>query len=274
MSYLDQVMQAVNYLREKVKGAYDVGIILGSGLGDLVEELEDKLVIPYEEIPGFPVSTVPGHSGNLVFGKLGATPVVMMQGRFHYYEGHPISQVVMGVRVMGKLGVHTLFVTNAAGGIGEGLSPGDLMVIEDHINLGGVNPAIGQEALDFGPRFFDMTEAYHRGLIDLSREVFEEEGVSHRTGVYAFLTGPSYETPAEIRMLKTLGADAVGMSTVPEVIAARQMGIRVFGVSCITNLAAGISKTPLSHQEVVETSQRAKEKFSRVMVEMAKRAGS
>jgi purine-nucleoside phosphorylase len=272
VSYVGDVLNAVGYIRQKVQAKPEIGIILGSGLGDLVEAVEDKVVLPYEEIPAFPVSTVKGHQGNLVFGRLEGRPVVLMQGRFHYYEGHPVSKVVMGARVLGSLGIHTLFVTNAAGGIGEGLEPGDLMVIQDHINPVGINPCIGEEVPEFGPRFFDMTEAYDRALIEVSRKVFQEEGVPHKTGVYAFQTGPSYETPAEIRMLKAMGADAVGMSTVPEVIAARQMGIKIFGVSCITNLAAGISKTPLSHQEVVETSLRVKEKFARVMVQMVKKA--
>ena len=195
-----------------------------------------------------------------------------MQGRFHIYEGYSIGEVVFGVRVLGLLGIDTLFVTNAAGGINKSLQPGDLMVIRDHINFSSENPALGEEIPEFGQRFFDMTCAYDRELIKKAKEVYERSGVSYKEGVYAFLKGPSYETPAEIKMLSVLGADAVGMSTVPEVIAARQMKINVFGISCITNLAAGISKTKLSHQEVVETSKKAQRDFIKIITEMISEA--
>lgn len=268
MSYLKEVLQAVEYIKKKIDTPPKIGIVLGSGLGELVSEVQDSVIIPYSDIPGFPVSTVKGHAGNLIFGKLMEKDVVVMQGRFHFYEGYPISKVVLGVRVMGLLGIETLFVTNASGGINSSLEPGDLMVIRDHINFTGENPAIGGEITEFGPRFFDMTFAYDRTLIAKAQEVYIKNEVPYKEGVYAFLKGPSYETPAEIKMLSIIGADAVGMSTVPEVIAARQMGIRVFGISCITNMAAGISKNKLSHQEVVETSQRVKEDFIKIIADM------
>ncbi|AEE92118.1 purine nucleoside phosphorylase [Tepidanaerobacter acetatoxydans Re1] len=268
MSYLKEVLQAVEYIKKKIDTPPKIGIILGSGLGELVNEVQDSVIIPYSDIPGFPVSTVKGHAGNLIFGKLMEKDVAVMQGRFHFYEGYPISKVVLGVRVMGLLGIETLFVTNASGGINSSLEPGDLMVIRDHINFTGENPAIGEEITEFGPRFFDMTFAYDRKLIAKAQEVYIKNEVPYKDGVYAFLKGPSYETPAEIKMLSIIGADAVGMSTVPEVIAARQMGIRVFGISCITNMAAGISKNKLSHQEVVETSQRVKEDFIKIIADM------
>ena len=270
MSNLNEVVRAVEYIKQRIDFVPEVGIILGSGLGNFVDEIENKSVLPYADIPGFPVSTVKGHAGNLIFGKVHRKNVVAMQGRFHLYEGYPISKVVLGVRVMGLLGIKTLFVTNAAGGVNEAFAPGDLMVIRDHINLSGENPAIGEEIPQFGPRFFDMTYAYDTELIQKAKKVYEQNGIPYREGVYAFLKGPSYETPAEIKMLSIMGADAVGMSTVPEVIAARQMNIRVFGVSCITNMAAGISKTKLSHQEVVETSNKVKSSFNKIMTDMVR----
>lgn len=265
MPYREEVIQAVDYIKNKIDAQPKIGIVLGSGLGEVVEGIEDKTVIPYSNIPGFPVSTVKGHAGNLVFGKLEGKNVAVMQGRFHFYEGHPISKVVFGVRVMGLLGINALIVTNAAGGINTSLKPGDLMVIKDHINFAGENPAIGEEIPEFGPRFFDMTHAYDLELIETAKKVYEKNKAAYKEGVYAFLKGPSYETPAEIKMLLAIGADAVGMSTVPEVIAARQMNIKVFGISCITNMAAGISKNKLSHQEVIETSERVKKDFIKII---------
>lgn len=268
MSHIEDVKKAVEYIKRKIDFRPEVGIVLGSGLGDLAYEIENKTVLSYADIPGFPVSTVKGHAGNLIFGQLKGKNVVAMQGRFHLYEGYPISKVVLGVRVMGLLGIKILFVTNAAGGINKSFAPGDLMVIRDHINFSGENPAIGEENLQFGPRFFDMTYAYDQQLIQMAKKVYEENTIPYREGVYACFKGPSYETPAEINMLSIMGADAVGMSTVPEVIAARQMDIRVFGMSCITNMAAGISKDRLSHQEVVETSNKAKASFIKIITDM------
>ncbi len=268
MAYLKEILQAVNLIKEKTNYLPELGIILGSGLGELVNEVKKQVAIPYSDIPGFPVSSVKGHEGNLILGQLQRKNVMMMQGRFHLYEGHPVSKVVSGVRVMGLLGIKTLFVTNAAGGINKKFRPGDLMVIKDHINFPGENPAFGQEIPEFGPRFFDMTYAYEPKLIEKAKEVYKINEIPYKEGIYAFYKGPSYETPAEIRMLSTIGADAVGMSTVPEVIAARQMRIKVFGISCITNMASGISKAKLSHQEVVNTSNRAKEDFTKVITQM------
>lgn len=265
LSYYDELKKAVEYIKSRRVPGPEIGIILGSGLGDFADGLEDRIGIPYAEIPGFPVSTVKGHRGNLVFGRAGGRKVAVMQGRFHLYEGYPIQKVVFGTRVLGLLGIKALIVTNAAGGINENFSPGDLMVIKDHINMTGENPAAGEEIPELGPRFFDMTFAYDAELRKKAKQVFEEAGLEYKDGVYAFLKGPSYETPAEIRMLKTIGADAVGMSTVPEVIAARQMGIKVLGISCITNMAAGILDKPLSHAEVLEVSEKVKEKFVRVL---------
>lgn len=272
MSYINDIKSSVNYLKQRIDKVPEIAIILGSGLGDLVDDIEDKEILSYSEIPGFPVSTVKGHKGNLVFGKLKGKDIVAMQGRFHFYEGYPMSKVTYAVRTLGLLGTKTLFVTNAAGGINENLQPGDLMVIKDHINFLGENPAAGKESLEFGPRFFDMTHAYDSKLLEDARKVFTKNKVKYHEGVYAFMKGPSYETPAEVNMLKILGADAVGMSTVPEVIAARQMDIKVFGISCITNMAAGISKASLSHQEVIETSKKAREKFKQIVKDMIKNA--
>jgi len=271
MSYKEELFNALAFLKEKVNRKPEIGIILGSGLGELGDLAKDPVIISYMDIPGFPASTVKGHRGNLIFGKLRGKDVVMMQGRFHLYEGYPVNKVAFGVRVLGLLGINTLIVSNAAGGINEDLRPGDLMVIKDHINFTGENPAIGEEIDELGPRFFDMTVAYDEKLRRMARQVFEDSGEKFKEGVYAFFKGPSYETPAEIKMLKILGADAVGMSTVPEVIAARQMGIRVFGVSLITNMAAGINKEPLSHEEVLDISKKAGRKFIDIILRFIER---
>lgn len=265
MGYYGDLKNSAEYIKSRVMMQAEIGVVLGSGLGDFADGLEERVVIPYAEIPGFPVSTVKGHKGNLVFGRIKGRNLAVMQGRFHLYEGYPIEKVVFGVRVLGLLGIRVLIVTNAAGGISANLGPGDLMVIKDHINMTGENPAAGEEIPELGSRFFDMTFAYDAELREKAKQVFEEAGLEYKEGVYAFLKGPSYETPAEIRMLKAIGADAVGMSTVPEVIAARQMGIRVLGISCITNMAAGILDKPLSHAEVLEVSEKVKEKFVRVL---------
>jgi purine-nucleoside phosphorylase len=235
-------------------------LVLGSGLGALADELEDAVRIPFAEIPGFPAATVAGHSGTLVSGRLEGVECIALQGRFHLYEGHPVELVTLPIRVMAALGARTLFVTNAAGGINRSFIPGDLMLIDDHLNLMGRNPLIGP-VVPGDERFPDMSEPYDRGLQQLAEQVALERHVRVVRGVYAAVTGPSYETPAEIRMLATLGADAVGMSTVPEVIAARAMGVRVLGISLISNPAAGISATRLSHEEVVAAGIEARERF-------------
>ena len=242
-----------------------VGIILGSGLGDFADGLESKVAIPYGELPHFPTSSVHGHKGRMVIGTLGGETIVAMQGRVHFYEGYQPWQVAFPARVLCKLGINALVVTNAAGGIGANFQVGDLMAITDHLNLAGYNPLIGANEDSLGPRFPDMTHAYDPGLREVLEQSAATEKVKLQQGVYACLSGPSYETPAEIRMLRTLGADAVGMSTVPEVIAAAHMGVKVAGISCITNLAAGLSKQKLSHEEVSETANRVKDVFSRLL---------
>lgn len=248
-----------------VCGKADIGVILGSGLGDYAEALEDAVKLPYSEIPSFPRSTVAGHAGMWCCGTLYGKRVVMMQGRFHYYEGYGMKDVTLPVRVMQKIGVKTLIVTNAAGGVNLGYHPGELMVIGDIFSMTAQNPLIGPNLDAFGPRFPDMSCAFDKELRALAHECANEQGFALREGVYAQMTGPTYETPAEIRMLRTLGADAVGMSTVPEVIVARHGGMRVLGISCITNMAAGILDQPLNHAEVTETANRVKGQFRNLL---------
>lgn len=258
---MNQHDEIIAYLESKVNFKAEIGIILGSGLGILAAELSNPIAIPYKEIPHFPVSTVMGHEGQFVFGYLGGKPVVCMQGRFHFYEGYELKDVTLPVSVMKRLGVSTLLVTNAAGGVNEKFAPGDLMLIEDHINLSGVNPLRGKNDDEAGPRFPDMSEAYNGELREMALSAARELDIDMKKGVYAGLSGPSFETPAEIRYLRIIGADAVGMSTVPEVIVANHAGIRVLGISCITNMAAGILKTKLNHQEVMDTANVVREKF-------------
>ena len=255
------IHEAATFIASKSSLRPEIGLILGSGLDVLGDRMENAVRIPYASVPHFPQSTVAGHAGEWVQGVLEGRPAVIMRGRFHLYEGYSPQQVALPVRVMKTLGVRTLVVTNAAGGINADFRPGDLMLIADHLNLTGRNPLVGPNEYAFGPRFPDMSEAYSRRLRRLARETAEPLGISLREGVYAGLLGPSYETPAEIRMLRTLGADAVGMSTVTEVIVARHAGIEVLGISCISNMAAGMLDQPLSHKEVLETSERVKEAF-------------
>jgi purine-nucleoside phosphorylase len=242
-----------------------VGLVLGSGLGPFADTFERRTVIPFDELPHFPRSTVLGHSGNLVLGVTGGVAVAALQGRVHFYEGYSLAEVVYPVRLLGCLGIRQLVVTNAAGGIDPAFRPGDLMVITDHLNLIGSNPLIGPNLEELGVRFPDMSEAYNRRMRQVALEVGTGLGLQLREGVYAGLSGPSYETPAEIRMLRGLGAHAVGMSTVPEVIAANHMGIRVLGISCITNMAAGILPQKLTHQEVMDTTARVQSQFTELL---------
>ncbi len=262
---MTKYQETADYIKTKFKKQVDIGMILGSGLGILVDALEEKTVIDYKEVPNFPLSTVEGHAGQLVFGKLENKQVLVMNGRFHYYEGYPIQQVVFPVRVMQLLGIKNLIVTNAAGGINHAFSAGDLMIIQDHINLMGVNPLLGPNEDQFGPRFPDMSEAYNPGLRKIAEKVAKELKVEYRKGVYAGLSGPSYETPAEVKYLRYIGADAVGMSTVPEVIVANQGGMKVLGISCITNMAAGVLPQKLNHDEVMETANRVRDKFIKLV---------
>ncbi|MBX6395062.1 MAG: purine-nucleoside phosphorylase [Alicyclobacillaceae bacterium] len=264
------VWQVAEALRKKVSRQPRVALILGSGLGDLAESFADAVAIPYADIPEFPVSTVVGHAGRLVFGRLGEVPVVAMQGRFHLYEGYTPEQVAFPVRVLRALGAEILIVTNAAGGIHWDFRPGDLMLIRDHLNLTGKNPLVGPNDDALGPRFPDMSAAYDRDLLELARRVGRDLGIPLKEGVYAGLLGPTFETPAEIRMLRMLGADAVGMSTVTEVIAARHAGMRVLGISCISNMAAGILDQPLTHEEVIETGKRIRKTFEQLVTQIVK----
>lgn len=259
--YSKKVLEAKTYLESKINIKPTIGLILGSGLGILADEIKNPNIISYKDIPNFPISTVEGHAGELVIGELMGKQVIALKGRFHYYEGYSMDKVTFPVRVMIALGVNQLIVTNAAGGVNKNFTPGDLMIIEDHINFGFNNPLIGPNDSDLGVRFPDMSSAYNKESIDLAKKVARENNIDIKTGVYAFLTGPTYETPAEVRMMGILGADAVGMSTVPEVIAAVHGGASVLGVSCITNMASGILDQPLSHDEVIETTQKVKKTF-------------
>jgi len=258
---LQIIEEAAAYIASQTSLRPELGLILGSGLGVIGDEMEEAVTIPYGNIPHFPVSTVEGHAGELVVGKLEGRAVALMRGRFHMYEGYEPERTALPVRVMKQLGARTLFVTNAAGGINLDFASGNLMLISDHINLTGRNPLVGPNDSALGPRFPDMSEAYSRRLRQIAKETAAELGVPLREGVYVGLLGPNYETPAEIRMLRALGADAVGMSTVSEVIVARHAGMEVLGISCITNMAAGILDQPLSHEEVMETTERVKSQF-------------
>jgi len=259
------IREAADYIGTRTSIRPEIGLVLGSGLGVLADSILNATTIDYGDIPHFPVSTVEGHAGELLIGTLAGKPVLLMKGRFHMYEGYGPETVSFPVRVMKALGVKTLLVTNAAGGINASFKPGDLMLISDHINFMFKNPLIGPNDPEVGVRFPDMSEAYSKRLRALARRVGESLGVTFQEGVYAGLLGPTYETPAEIRMLRTLGADAVGMSTVPETIAARHSGIEVLGISCISNMAAGMLDQPLSHHEVMETAELVKETFIRVV---------
>lgn len=266
----EKIYEAAEFLKKKYQNTPKIGLILGSGLGVLADEIENPVKIPYGEIPHFPVSTVEGHAGQLVFGVLGGVEVVAMQGRFHFYEGYKMEQVTFPVRVMKAIGVDILIVTNAAGGVNENFAPGDLMIITDHINFTGTNPLIGPNDTKFGVRFPDMSEAYSKELRTLAKETASRLGLDVREGVYFGFPGPVYETPAEIRMVRVLGGDAVGMSTVPEVIVARHSGLKVLGISCISNMAAGILDQPLTHDEVIETTEKVKADFLRYIKEIVK----
>lgn len=262
---LEQIKESVQYVKERIDVIPEIGIILGSGLGDLANNVEDRVNIKYEDIPNMPKSTVVGHAGQYVFGKLNGKNVVMMQGRIHYYEGHAMEVLAMPIHIMKYLGIKTLVVTNAAGGVNESFKPGDLMIIKDHINFAFTNPLIGKNEEEIGPRFPDMSTAYDKDLIQIAEKIGKGMNIELKKGVYVMMTGPTYETPAEIRMTRILGGDAVGMSTVPDVITAKHCGLKVLGISCITNMAAGILDQPLNHEEVIETSNMVKEKFMKLV---------
>jgi purine-nucleoside phosphorylase len=260
MSYLNEVTEAAEAVR-KIATAPTAAVVLGSGLGDFAGTLSDAVSIPYGQLPHWPVSRVIGHEGRLVVGQVKGRTIAALAGRVHAYEGHDLRTVTFSIRVLGLLGVKTLILTNAAGGINTSFASGALMVIDDHINLTGSNPLVGPNEDNFGPRFPDMTEVYSRRLRGIADRAGAAIGLTLSHGVYAALLGPSYETPAEIRYLRTIGADAVGMSTAVEAIAARHMGIEVLGISCISNMAAGVLPQPLDHNEVLETTRRVRDRF-------------
>lgn len=264
MTY-EQAQETAAFIRSKYDRPIKVAVVLGSGLGAFAEDVENAVRIPYAEIPHFAQSTVVGHAGQLVLGEVNGVPVAVQQGRFHYYEGYDISQVVFPMRVFGVLGIESVILTNAAGSINTNFRPGSLMVIRDQINLMGVNPLRGKNDDRFGPRFPDMTEAYNREFIEAAIAEANAIGLSLRRGIYTGLSGPTYETPAEIHMLRTHGTDAVGMSTVPETIVARHMGMKVLGISCITNFAAGILDQHIDHSHVMETGAQAAAAFKELL---------
>lgn len=261
----ERAARATQFIRARADADASVGIVLGSGLGAFAEDLDQSVSIRYDEIPGFANSTVEGHAGRLVIGSAEGVPVAAMQGRFHFYEGYSLEEVTFPIRVLKLLGVRTLILTNAAGSLNTEFSPGSLMVISDHINLMGVNPLIGPNDERFGPRFPDLTSTYDPVLQNIVIEEAEAIEIDMRRGVYAALSGPSYETPAEIHMVRALGADAVGMSTVPEAIVARHMDMQVIGISCITNLAAGVSNRPVDHSQVIATGEGVRLHFTELI---------
>ena len=265
MDVTAKIMAAAEHIRGRVTLRPTIGLVLGSGLGDFADTLEDAVRIPYGQIPNFPVPSIPGHSGALVFGRKCGADVVVMQGRIHYYEGLSQQEITLPIRVLAALGVKTLVLTNACGGVNLAFTPGDLMLISDHINFSGANPLIGPNLDAFGPRFPDMSDLYTAALRKAIREKAQEAGIALQEGVYAMYSGPNYETPAEIRMFRTLGADTVGMSTVPEALVAGHCGMQVVGVSCVTNMAAGVLPVKLSHAEVTETANRVSAKFRKLI---------
>lgn len=265
---LEKMKQSATYLEGKLKTAPRIGLILGSGLGELADEIEHAVKIPYSEIPNFPVSTVEGHAGQLVIGTLHGKEVVAMQGRFHYYEGYSMQEVTFPVRVMKQIGVELMVVTNACGGMNKDFAPGDLMVITDHINMTGDNPLIGPNHEELGPRFPDMSQAYTPELVEFASETARKLGINIQKGVYAGVTGPTYMSGAELIMLRNLGGDVIGMSTVPEVIVARHADMKVIGISCVTDMAIGEDIQGITHAEVVEVANRTKPTFIKLVKEI------
>ena len=264
---LEKLQNCMRCIREKTDFQPEVALILGSGLGDYAESIDIRAEVSYREIEGFPVSTVPGHKGRFVFGYVNQVPVVIMQGRVHYYEGYSMEEVVLPTRLMGMMGARKLLLTNAAGGINFDFAPGDFMLITDHISCFAPNPLIGPNADEFGVRFPDMTSVYDEDLQAIIRNKAKEQRIDLKEGIYVQLTGPSFESPAEIRMLRTLGADAVGMSTVVEAIVANHMGMKICGISCVCNPAAGMNEQPLTHEEVQEASAKAAPLFEQLVTE-------
>ncbi|WP_096186935.1 purine-nucleoside phosphorylase [Evansella halocellulosilytica] len=272
MHTTNEINSAKDYIKGLTEFEPEIGIILGSGLGDMADHIEESVTVPYEDIPYFSKSEAQGHANQLVIGKLKGKVVVAMKGRYHYYEGYTLDEVTFPVRVMKALGIETLIVTNACGAVNTSFNPGELMLITDHINLVGTNPLIGKNNVELGPRFPDVSQVYTKELRKLSKEIAKEQGITLREGVYGWWSGPVYETPAEIRMIRTLGGDAIGMSTVPETTVAVHSGIKVLGISCLTNMACGILDQPLSHQEVIDVAGQAKDKFIRLIKEVVHKA--
>lgn len=266
---LQQIQETASYIRSRMTTSPETAIILGTGLGNLAENISDKTEIPYEEIPHFPVSTVEGHSGKLILGRLGNKEILAMKGRFHFYEGYSMKEVTYPIRVMRELGIKTLFVSNAAGGTNPEFEIGDLMIISDHINLFPEHPLRGKN-IEYGPRFPDMSEAYDKKLIKRAKEIAKEKGITIREGVYLGTQGPTFETPAEYRMFYRMGADAVGMSTVPEVIVANHCGIRVFGISIITDLGIEGRIVEVSHEDVQIAADAAQPRMTELIKELIK----
>jgi len=262
---IKKINEVADVIQGKINIKPDIGLILGSGLGVMAEKILNPVYIDYSDLAHFPVSTVQGHKGRFVIGELDGKKIIAMQGRFHYYEGYTMQEIVLPVRVMKILGINKLIVTNAAGGINLNFTAGNFMLISDHINLMGDNPLRGENLKEFGPRFPDMTEAYNRDMIIFAEQAALNSGINIQKGVYAGLGGPNYETPAEIRYLRRCGADAVGMSTIPEVLAANHMGIKVLGISCITNMAAGVLPEPLHHEEVMKIAAKVKASFIKLI---------
>ncbi len=271
---MKQLESTVQWLSARIPEMPQVAMVLGSGLGALAQQIDESVTIPYEEIPAFPHASVQGHAGSLRFGRLAGTCVVAMQGRFHHYEGHEMEAIAFPVRVFRKLGIQSLLLTNAAGGVNLSFVPGDLMVLTDHIGLWADSPLRGPNEETLGPRFPDASHVYHADWIEMAVKTAAEKGFALQQGVYAWCRGPAFETPAEIRALRILGADAVGMSTVPEAMAARHLGMRVLGISCITNMAAGILDQPLTHEEVMETGKMVEERFSSLVAALIPRMAS
>lgn len=275
LSIFDRAETSARHIQGLLNRKIDIAVVLGSGLGTFAETLEDRIVVPYEDIPDFVRSTVEGHTGRLVAGNLPGTDifVVVMQGRFHYYEGYSLEEVTLPVRAFHAMGVRRIVLTNAAGGINLNFKAGDFMLISDHINFMMVSPLRGKHDHRLGQRFPDMTEVYSREYRQVAQEVASELGIQLQAGVYMALQGPNYETPAEIRLMRLLGADAVGMSTVPEAIVARQMGMKILGISLITNAAAGVQDTPINHEEVMKTGEYVSEQFRHLLSRIIERIG-
>ena len=265
MTDYEKIKAAADYIRARISLRPTIGLVLGSGLGGYADTLEEAVRIPYSEIPNFPVPTIPGHSGALVFGRKCGQEVVVLQGRIHYYEGLTQREITLPIRVLAALGIKTVVLTNACGGVNLGFKPGDLMLISDHINFSGANPLIGPNMDEFGVRFPDMSDLYTASLRAKIKDTAQKAGISLQEGVYAMYSGPNYETPAEIRMFRIMGADTVGMSTVPEAIVAGHCGRQVVGISCVTNMAAGVLPVKLSHEEVTETANRVKAVFQKLI---------